>query len=49
MRSVGVALVLVASLSGIAAGCGGDDGQTAEEQAQLAVCNDANALQRAFS
>jgi len=39
--------VLVASLSGIAAGCGGDDGQTAEEQAQEAVCNDADALQRA--
>ena len=39
--------MLVASLSGIAAGCGGDDGQTAEEQAQEAVCNDADALQRA--
>ena len=47
MRRVGVALVLVVSLSGIAAGCGGDDGQTAEERAQQAVCNDADTLQRA--
>ena len=46
MRRAGVALVLVVALSGIAAGCGGDDGQTAEEQAQQAVCNDADALQK---
>ena len=46
MRRAGVALVLVVVLSGIAAGCGGDDGQTAEEQAQQAVCNDADALQK---
>ena len=45
MRRAGVALVLVVALSGIAAGCGGDDGQTAEEQAQQAACNDFDALQ----
>lgn len=45
MRRAGVALVLVVALSGIAAACGGDDGQTAEAQAQQAVCNDADALQ----
>ena len=39
--------MLVVALSGVAAGCGGDDGQTAEERAQQAVCNDADTLQRA--
>jgi len=48
VNRVCVALVLVVALGGIAAGCGGGDGQSAEEQAQQAVCNDADALQTAI-
>jgi hypothetical protein len=47
MRRSCVALVLVVALGGIAAGCSGDDGQSAEQQAQEAVCDDADALETA--